>query len=161
MANYCLCLFLVPLLLVACARSHADELDAAMNGRHFAASREQLESYAGGADALVQRLLKLRTNEEPPFVGLRAEKLLLQYVQLEAVVVALEEDLANPKYKGLAQMIALHLDQVSGPEVRLRLARGVIKRAKAESDFRNFAKTLTASADPAVGQLAREGLTGF
>ncbi|MFN8389151.1 MAG: hypothetical protein U0136_02535 [Bdellovibrionota bacterium] len=140
--------------------AHADEIESALSGRHFASTSEQLEKIAGNRDALVKRLLELRTQDEPPFVGLRAEKLLLSYVDEDAVLSALESDLSNPKFAGLAQMIAIHVDQVGQPEARLRLARGILARAKSDSTFRTYADSLKSSSDPAVSRVAREVLDG-
>ncbi|MCB0323740.1 MAG: hypothetical protein KDD69_09215 [Bdellovibrionales bacterium] len=120
---------------------------------------EILESLAGGQDALVRILLDYRTKETPPFVGIRAQKLLLGYANREDVADALAGDVTSEEYFGLARIVSLHLDQVPSEATRSRLGRAIIERAKKEARFERYARGLLQSQDPAVSRMAREAFT--
>lgn len=147
---------------VARQTAHAQGLEDpvvfALSARHFSATAEELEQTAGGEAALVRKLLELRTKEQPPFVGIRAEKLLLSYADRPEVVAALEEDLTAPGLLGLARTVTVHLDQVADSGARQRLARAALQRARSDADFARYARTLLRSEDPEVSRLAREAL---
>ena len=132
-----------------------DKVSAALSGYHFDTTPAKLEAIAGGKDQLVAALLALRTSEALPFVGIRAEKLLLEYSDRKDVQDALMEDLASEKYKGLARTVTMHLDRASTPAVRQALARAAVERAKGDTDFMPYAKAMVHSTDPEVQRMAR------
>lgn len=121
---------------------------------------QQLEEAAGGEDALVKRLLELRQEEKTPFVGIRAEKLLLGYAGRSDVRAALESDLKSDQLLGLARIVAVNVDKIEDAETRASLARIAIERGEQDESFRSYAKTLTASADTTVSTMAREAFGG-
>lgn len=126
----------------------------ALSARHFEMSTAQLEQLAGGEEALVAKLLAVRTQEKPPFAGIRAEKILLEYAHREDVQAALEEDVQSTQYQGLARTIAVNIDSVTDSTARHRLARGVSERAQRDATFKTYAKSLASSKDEAVRKLA-------
>lgn len=158
-ASFCSAV-LVAALSVAFSSSVAvaDEPDPvlfALSARHMNTSVAQLEELAGGKDQLVEKLLTWRTQESPPFVGIRAEKLLLNYADRNDVSQALQSDVDSGKFRGLARIIAVNIDHVSDSQTRERLARSVLERAKQDQEFKTYARTLQDSTDQRVRELAR------
>ncbi len=150
----CFALALTPVI----AESTPDAVKTTLMTRHLSTTRDQLETMAGGQDALVKQLLELRHEEHVPFVGMRAEKLLLQYADRPEVRLALEEDLRAPRYKGLAKAIAIHVDTVPDSAAREGMAKLVIERAKQDPSYMPYARMLRESSDENVRELAREAL---
>lgn len=127
-----------------------DPIATALSARHFSTAAPELEKIAGGVDPLVQRLIALRFSPMPPYLALRAEKLLLGYADRSDVLGALLEDLESPDRKGLAQLIALHVDQVPSDVSRAKLGAGIVARAKRDESYGSFAKMLADSKDPVL-----------
>ena len=151
-------LFLSIILICPAALAGEAEVVALLSARHTqdAVSLKELEELAGGQDSLIETLLKHRRAERPPFVGIRAERLLLNYSDREEVISALESDINDTKYFGLARTIGTHIDTVKANQARTRLATAVLRRAQTESRFRMFGKMLLESSDSNVKRLARE-----
>lgn len=137
--------------------AQADQIEQQLSHRHFVASQESLSKLAGGDDALVARLLELR-HSETPFVAVRAEKVLLSYADREDVQVAIESDLQSAQMRGLAQVIAVHIDSVPSPEARMRIAQAALARAERDQSYRVYAKVLIDCSDEQVRKLARSTL---
>lgn len=135
--------------------SPAEKVKFALSGYHVTATGEQLEAMAGGADELIRILIALRTLETPPFVGIRAEKLLLTYADRPEVSAVLESDLRSTELAGLARIIPAHLDKVPSAAVRRSLARVALDRAASDGSFVPYAKGLLSSQDTEVQQMAR------
>lgn len=148
------------LMTSSSALAASDPVVSALSLRHMTATTEQLESTAGGADALVSRLLELRTDETTPFVGVRAEKFLLQYADRPEVAAALETDVKSPTMLGLARVVAMNVDKIPSPKVRQSLAQAIVERGKQESGFKPYAQALTSSSDAEVSALARAAFGG-
>ena len=155
------------LAVIACsfafvnAEANAQEADpflTALSQRHGTATLEELDKIAGSREAMVTRLLELRRLERPPFVGIRAEKLLLQLADRADVQEALADDLQSPKYLGLARIVVVHIDNVPNSAARSRLARSALDRVAREPNFQSYARTLLQSSDPEVSRLARQAL---
>lgn len=146
------------LMNTAVVRAESDPVLFALSSRHMTTSPVELEKLAGGRDLLIERLLVLRTQEQPPFVGVRAESLLLAYADQQQVEDALTEDLQSADRKGLARVITIRLSKVAQEEVRLRLAKVALTRASKESDFAPYARTLTEDKNAEISRLARETL---
>ena len=140
------------------AKAETDPVLFALSVRHMTATPSELETAAGGKDALISRLLELRSQEKPPFVGVRAEKLLLGYADEQAVENALTADLQSAERKGLARLVTIHLQSVPSEAVRGRLAKQALDRAGRETDFAPYARVLLESPDSEVKKLARERL---
>ncbi len=119
---------------------------------------DDLEKLAGSKDALIEILLKYRRAENPPFVGIRSERLLLKYADNEDVMAALESDVNDTKYFGLARTVGAHLDSIPSSKSRARLATSVLKRAQAEKRFNMFGRMLLESKDSEVKRLAKEAM---
>lgn len=153
-----LCIYgsLITLPTNSCAQNSDDPVVAALSGRHMNISIEQLEELAGGEDALVETLLQIRTNEQPPFAGIRAEKILLHYAHRSDVQEALEADIKSTQYKGLARTVTVHLDKVSDASARRKLAQKAITRAENDDEFKPYAKQLLKSKDAQVQSLAKQ-----
>lgn len=143
---------------VKVAKAETDPVIFALSVRHMTATPSELEAAAGGKDALIARLLELRTQEKPPFVGVRAEKLLLGYANEQAVENALTADLQSAERKGLARLVTIHLQSVPSDAVRGRLAKQALDRVGRETDFAPYARVLLESPDSEVKKLARETL---
>jgi len=137
------------------AEDATEKVSAALSGYHFDTSAAKLEEIAGGKDQLVAALLTLRTSDALPFVGIRAEKLLLEYSDRKDVQDALLADIASEKYKGLARTVTMHLDRATTPAVRQALARAAVERAKGDAEFMPYAKAMVHSTDPEVQRMAR------
>ena len=149
----------IPLAGLAQSSQSAEEsVKAELAGRHFSEQRENLEQLAGGREELVAILLTLRTSEDPPFVGIRAEKLLLHYADDPRVAEALADDVSSVERTGLARAVALHLDRVPTSRVRQKLATEVVSRAGKERAFLPYANSLKKSEDPEVKRIADQGL---
>lgn len=134
-----------------------DLVKSALMVRHVTVTQDQLEKLAGGEDLLVKKLLELRL-DNAPFVGVRSEKFLLSYVSRPEVRAALEHDIQSPNTKGLARVIAVHMDHVADAEARQALAKLTLDKAKQDNSFVPYARSLTKSNDPQLRQLARETL---
>ena len=113
----------------------ASGVEKALIARHPSESDADLEKIAGGKDALIDELLKLRQKKSPPQLSVRAEKALLTYADEERVLAALESDMANAESKGLARTIALHLKKVKSPLARARLSSEARSRAGRDPSF--------------------------
>jgi hypothetical protein len=143
----------------AVAQTLDDPVTAALGTRHMTSTVADLVELAGGEDQLVEKLLALRTQESPPFVGIRAEKMLLTFAGRPEVQAALEQDVESAQYVGLARTVAVHIDSVSDSNARQALARKVLSRASRESTFSSYARNLKQSTDPEVSRLAKEALS--
>ena len=104
---------------------------------------------------MVPILLTLRTQEKPPFVAIRAEKLLLGYAHLPEVKAALEQDLQSTELKGLARVISMHIDSVSDAGARQGLAKMAVARATQDGEFLPYARALAKSAHADVRESAK------
>jgi len=133
-------------------------LVGALSSRHLDYSVEELEAMVGGADNLVTHLIELRHNESRPFVGVRAEKLLLGYADREEVQMALGDDLRSSKMAGLARIITVHIDRAPTAEARQLFATLALERAERDIRFRGYAQALVDSKDEVVSNLARKAL---
>lgn len=137
----------------------ADQLVDALSDRHKVPSLSELETIAGGHDALISRLIELRTDQTTPLVGMRSAKLLLENFQgEEAIGSAFEEDLRRDDRKGIANAIALNLDKVPSSVGRQRLAKAVLEKASHDEKYAKMARTLTTSQDEGVRELAKQTL---
>lgn len=136
----------------------ADSVKPHLGGYHLTKTLEQLTQIAGGTAPLVSELLQLRHDTQTPFAAVRAEKLLLQLAGQPGVQEALSTDVKNAQFTGLARVVAIHLDDVGEPAVRQALASSVLDRAKTDSGFRTYARSLVASRDAAVSAAARTAL---
>ncbi len=154
-----LCVLSLAFANLSSAQTLDDPVTLALGSRHMTASVDDLLEMAGGEDALVEKLLALRTQESPPFVGIRAEKTLLQFAGRPDVQAALEQDVESSQYLGLARTVAVHIDTVPDANARQALARKVIQRGSRESGFSAYARNLKQSSDPEVSRLAREALS--
>ncbi len=132
-----------------------EEVKVALSGYHDTATKEQLEALAGGADSLVPILLTLRTLETPPFVAVRAEKMLLNYANRPEVAAALGSDLQSSQYTGLARVISLHIDRIGDTRVRSELARKAVSRAKTDQAFEPYTRSFSTSSDAQVREAAK------
>jgi hypothetical protein len=151
----------VTMVVSSAALASEQEVVNALSSRQCAygsSNLADLEELAGGKDALIPILLKYRDKETPPFIGIRSEKLLLNYTDEAEVVTALEQDVNNPNLFGLARIVSIHLDEVSDSEARKRLAKVVAERAKRESRFARYGQLLLKSKDSEVQRIAREEL---
>jgi len=114
------------------------EVEKLLTERHDNSDLQTLERLAGGKDQLVDELLRLREKETPPYLSVRAEKLLLNFSGEEKVLSALEGDMENPKTQGLARIVALHFDRVSDESARKRLEKSITERAAREPAFQPY-----------------------
>ena len=124
-----------------------------LSGKHYQVSLDGLAKAAGGEAPLIETLLTLRLKEVPPQLGIRAERALLNFADRPDVFLALEQDAGDPGRRGLAQVIALHLDQVASETSRRRLARTLADRTKREEAFRPYGELLRKSSDPTIRAL--------
>lgn len=127
----------------------------ALSGRHLNISLEALEQMAHGEDELVKILLEARRMDSPPALGVRAEKLLINYASRSDVQEALAADIDSERYVGLARVLTAHLDSVPDEALRRKLARQALDRASREKSFLPYAKSLLESRDEELRELAR------
>ena len=150
----CRRLFVFFLIAISCAVTASaeapDPIRTALSARHLPYPRSELERIAGGKDAFIIRLLQLRLETRPPYMPLRAEKMLLAYGDRDDVLSALEEDLRDSERRGLAQLIALHIDQLPLETSRIRIGREIIERSRRDESYLPFAKMLSESKDPVL-----------
>lgn len=130
-------------------------LAEALTARHFNMTTAELEAKYGGEDMLVAELLKLRTQESPPFVGVRSAKLLMSYAGREDVAKAMYEDIQNDDTVGLAQLYAINIDKVSNENTRRRLARALVDRSKGNARVATAVESMQSSRDAEVSRLAK------
>ncbi|MFN8391464.1 MAG: hypothetical protein U0136_14345 [Bdellovibrionota bacterium] len=130
-------------------------VSAAIGGYHPSVTNEQLEQLAGGRESLVQALLEIRNDQTTPFVGVRAERLLLDYADRSDVQAALSADVDSPSSAGLARTVAIHLGRAPSADSQAALARKIVDRANREAEFVPFARTLKDSPEPRVQSVAR------
>lgn len=142
--------------LLACSAHAApqDELKLMLSARDSVATLEQLEKVAGGRELLIEELIKLREEDSPALIGMRAEKLLLSYSDSPGVVSLLEEDLKDRKKLGFARLIALNIDLAPSVEVRTRLATLVMERSKTEQSLGKYVESFKDSKHEDVRRLA-------
>ena len=140
---------------MAFAADATQKVTDALSGYHDNSNPAQLESLAGGAGNLVPILLQLRTQEKPPFVAIRAEKILLGYANFPEVRAALEQDLQSAQYKGLARVISMHIDSVSDSDARQGLAKIAVSRAAQDGEFVPYARALLQSRHQDVRETAK------
>ena len=140
----------------ATAQSVVDGLTNALSGRHLSVNLGELETIAGSKEALAEGLLEIRHLERPPFVGIRAQKFLMQLTEIPSVQQALEDDVSSEQYFGLARVVVSHLDSIPQADVRGRIARAALSRAQREAKFAPFARMLLESKDAEVKRLARD-----
>lgn len=157
--GYVALILTVVLLNPSLGRAADDALLQALSSRHFKSSTADLEKAAGSQDALVQRLLELRTQETPPFAGIRAEKILLNYADRSDVQAALQSDIESTRFPGLARIIAANIDAVSHTDTRRKLAELAIARSSRETDFAPLARNLRNSTDSNVSTLAKQAFS--
>jgi hypothetical protein len=140
------------------AAGEAEVVDAltVRGNSHGLPSAEELETLAGGEDALVEILLSYRTRETPPFVGIRSQKYLLNYSDRSDVQDALAADISSEEHMGLARIVGVHFDQIQNETARGRFARLIIERGKREESFGRYARNLRQSSDSEVSRMARE-----
>ena len=122
------------------------------------ANFQELEDLAGGKEELISVLLKYRRLETPPFVGIRSEQLLLNYTDDQQVVDALEQDVNETQYFGLARTVASKIDTISNKSARQKIAGAVLRRAQLEKRYESYGRMLKESKDAGVQKLAREAL---
>ena len=132
----------------------SDPVLRALEGYHFNKSASELEQIAGGQEQLVSRLLELRGSEKPPFVGIRAVKVLMSYGEREDVRSALLEDMRSASRLGVARTLVVHIDSVSNRDFRYELARQAVERAVEEESFSRYARALEDSSDERVRRIA-------
>ncbi len=137
----------------------ADAIADHLGGYHLTISLDRLAETAGGRAALAARLIELRRDNHRPFVGVRAEKMLLALTGESGVPAALADDVHSASFAGLARVVALHIDEVTDPSVRRSLAGAVLERAKTDSGYTTYARALLASTDDAVSSAARTALS--
>ncbi len=130
-----------------------------LSGKHFNESVSSLEKAAGGRDQLVARLLELRRSEGLPYVSIRAEKLLLDIANEEGgsgpVSSALEADVTDPGYSGLARVVVTHIDSVESDSLRASLAAKAVSTHKSNSRMAPYLKSMEGSFDANVRSAAR------
>lgn len=149
------------MVLSSTALAGEQEVVDALSARQCAYGNNNLsalEELAGGKDALIPILLKYRDKETPPFIGIRSEKLLLNYTDQEEVISALEQDVRDPNLFGLARIVSIHIDEVGSSAARQRLASVVAERANSEARFAKYGQLLLKSSDSEVQRVARESL---
>ena len=129
-----------------------------LSQRHMTTTPQDLETLAGGREAVISELLALRTYAGLPFVGPRAAKFLLEYADDTTVQQAMQEDFKGQDHLGLARVYSVHVDKIKQPEARLAVARMATKKASEDSEFVPYAKGLLYSSDGEVKKLAREVL---
>ena len=154
LAGMVFCLVQISLMQFASADSVDDALLTALSNRDNIPALTELENMAGGKRVLIEKLLNYRTLESPPFVAIRSEKLLLNYVDDTDVKAVLLKDLSSPELLGLARIITLHLDDISDSATRQEFARQALSRAKADTEFAPYAKALRSSNDEQVRKMA-------
>ncbi len=140
------------------AQSSDEGLLMALSNRDSVPPLADLEKLAGGQDALVQKLLQYRRQEEPPFVAIRAEKLLLSYSDRPEVKAALLDDISSTQYLGLARVVTMHIDKVKDEATRQELAKVALSRAKSDSSFAPYARTLHSSTNAEIKKMAEESV---
>ena len=126
--------------------------------RHESYSRDNLVKVAGSEAALIASLLKLRTQEGLPYVPYRAVKLLLGYSQYAVVKEAIESDFKSPERRGVAQVVAVHIDKMNDPATRRYIAKMALDEAETDQTFLPYAKALVDSSDAEIRKIARESL---
>ena len=134
------------------------QLKKTLSIRHNPYSTSQLEKIAGSKEMLISGLLELRADETMPYVPYRATKLLLTYSNYSPVKEAIESDIKNPNRRGLAQVVAVHIDEMSEPSVRRYIAQVALDKAEGDERFMPYAKTLVESSDSEVRKIAIEAL---
>jgi hypothetical protein len=143
------CTFSMVLVTSACAQKKQD-LMFLLSDRHHVPSVEFLEERYPSVDALVSDLLELRLTENPPFVALRAEELLLEYTDREDVLQHLEEDLQHPDRKGLARVIIRGLYRIHDKNARTRFSDTSAKLVRTDPFFSPLRVYMENSPDPVV-----------
>jgi hypothetical protein len=135
----------------------AEEPDAvvlALSGYHFKMTATELEKVAGGKENLVKKLLEIHRLESPPFVGIRATRLLLNYADRPEVASALVDDVSN--YTGLARVVATNIETVPSESAKKTLAKAVLSKARTDEKLKVVARTLIDSSDAEIRELAKE-----
>lgn len=148
---YVTSLFMVSLLLMttACAQKKQDLL-LMLSDRHQVPAAQDLEKHYTSIEDLISDLLELRLVDNPPFVALRAEELLIEYSDREDVVDVLEEDLEHPERKGLARIIIRRLDRVRDEDAKIRLSKKSAQLIRSNTFFTPLKEYMTKSSDPVV-----------
>jgi hypothetical protein len=146
-------------ILFASSCAVADgSLTEALSARHFNQSTADLEAKYGGEEKLVAELLQLRKQESPPFVGVRAAKILMSYSGREDVAKAMYEDIQSDDTVGLAQLYAINIDKISNESTRRRLARALVDRSKGNARVATAVESMQSSSDAEVSRLAKGSL---
>ncbi len=127
----------------------------ALAGYHFGSSNAALEALAGGRDELIDSLLQLRTDDSRPFVGIRAERVLVTYADEPRVTQALLDDLGSDQRKGLARTVAIHLENAPNATARAQLGTQAVNRARRENAFRPYVEGMKSSSDSELKRIAR------
>lgn len=134
-------LLLLGTVVLASAAAAAD-VRALLSLRDGQVSWAQLEQAAGGSDALVSELLRLREDTTRPFVGVRAERLLLRFTASPKVAEAIAQDLAQSTHGPRIRAVAAHLDEVPEDALQVELAKTLLDRASRETRMRPNARLL-------------------
>ena len=127
-----------------------------LSKRHMDETASDLERIAGGRENLIQQLLSFRTYQGLPQVGVRAAKFLVSYADVPEVETAIKEDIRSADRNGLARVYAIHVDKISTPESRRRIAQVVLDKAQDQPDYSHFARNLLYSSDGEVKKLAQK-----
>ncbi len=143
------------LMTNACAQKKQDLLFL-LSDRHQVPSLEVLEGKYESTDQLISDLLELRLTENPPFVSLRAEELLLEYSDREDVLLHLEEDLSHPERKGLARVIIRGLHKIRDEEAKTRFSRTSAELVRSVPFFSPMKEFMIESPDPVVKRAIAE-----
>ena len=132
-----------------------ESIRTALSAFEVSQSLTQLESIAGGKDALVAILLSLRNDEETRFVSTRSEQLLLSYADRPEVLSALKSDLDDSTAPGHAIAIVTHIDSVPSVAPRRELAKSGLARATRDASFHPYARMLTMNDDVEIKKSAQ------
>jgi len=92
-----------------------------LSSRHPVYDKNSLLTLAGSEDVLVSELLQLRRVSKPPALGVRAEKMLLQFLHREDVNKSLIEDVSDSKFLGLGSIVISSLPTIEDKAFRKTL----------------------------------------
>ena len=144
---------------VAAASPSDDPVYFQLSGRHFNASVDSMIQVAGGEDQLVAKLLELRRSQGLPYVSIRAEKLLLELANREdgagPISSALEKDVTDAGYEGLARVVVTHIDTIQSDSLRSSLATKAVASYRSNDSMHPYLKNLSTSAHDNVRSAAK------
>lgn len=134
-----------------------------LSSRHPNLNILSLVDIARGEDALLNELLKIRLVENPPQVGINAQKILLNFSNIETVREAFLEDVSKPDRFGLASVILSRIDEIIDEEFKLKLGFIALKSIsnKNKSSFESlraerYKALLSQSNNPKLKALIRD-----